>query len=321
VTVTARSPSGSVVSPQSQEVTGGQPFTITQSGVPAGAGFASATIQVDWHGDDHPATKTARATLTGSCSKTATATTFANGTCQNPQPTYTIPSVEGVDYEVNGETVAPGTHDAEPGDVITVTAEARPGYTLAGDTSWPPFTFAALPANCAAAPTSVQPSCSSPKGEYTIPATEGGTYFVDGKRTAAGTYGVEPGSTVKITALASDGHALPGPSSWTFTFGAGPANCGANLVPAFVDTTCTEGGDGHHDLDAHVPGPAAVRAFGGEQRRRAHAGPDRPGRTGGTGRPARGAAGADRGGTALRRTPQPRPTRHPVMRSAGGRAG
>jgi len=57
VTATA-TPSGTSVTPETQEVTGGTPFTITQSGIPGTASSASLTIKVDWHGDNNPATKT-----------------------------------------------------------------------------------------------------------------------------------------------------------------------------------------------------------------------------------------------------------------------
>ncbi|MCQ1953684.1 CAP domain-containing protein [Arthrobacter sp. zg-Y238] len=50
--------------------------------------------------------------------------------------TYTIPSVEGVDYQVGGKTIATGTY---PGtDTVTVTAKAATGYFLVkgGITTW-----------------------------------------------------------------------------------------------------------------------------------------------------------------------------------------
>jgi hypothetical protein len=95
--------------------------------------------------------------------------------------------------------------------------------------------------NCAAAPTDTQPSCASPNGHYTIPATEGVTYFVNGKQTAAGTYSAKAGSSVKIEAFGSSGQALPGTTSWTFQFPAAPTGCTAH-VTTFVDNTCTRQG-------------------------------------------------------------------------------
>jgi hypothetical protein len=243
LTVTSATPSGTTVTGGSQEVTGGQPFTITQSGIPADATSASVAIRLDWHGDNTPAAANATAELTGPCNKTAIATspTFNNGTCTNAQPSYMIPDVEGVAYTVNGVVVASGSHPAQPGDSITIEAAAKSGYALTEDASSWQFTFAALPTNCAAAPTDSPPSCTSPNGHYTIPATEGVTYFVNGKQTAAGTYSAKAGSSVKIEAFGSSGQALPGTTSWTFQFPAAPTGCTAH-VPTFVDNTCTRQG-------------------------------------------------------------------------------
>jgi hypothetical protein len=231
-------------SPTSQHVGDNGPFTIIQTGVPSTATEASITVHVAW---DEQSTENgdfaaSPVPLTGPCTKAATAAqpTFNNGTCTTPQPSYTIPDVEGVAYEVNGAVVAPGTHPAQPGDSITIEASAKSGYTLGGSTSKWQFTFAALPTNCAAVPTDTMPSCASPHGSYTIPATEGVTYFVNGQQTAAGTYTAKAGSTVEITAFGSNGQALPGASSWTFRF---PAATGCTAhVPAFADNTCSRQG-------------------------------------------------------------------------------
>jgi hypothetical protein len=241
VTVTSLTPQ-TAYSPQSQHVGDNGPFTITQTNVPSTATEASITVHVAW---DEQSTETgdfasSPVQLSGSCMKATTATqpTFTNATCTTPQPSYTIPDVAGVTYKVNGSVVAPGTHPAQPGDSITVEAAAQNGFVLSGDTQSWQFTFAALPTNCAAAPTDTPSSCVSPNGHYTIPATEGVTYFVNGKQTAAGTYSAKAGSSVKITAVGSNGQAPPGRSSWTFQFPATPTGCGAH-VPAFVDNTCT----------------------------------------------------------------------------------
>jgi hypothetical protein len=244
VTVKSLTPQ-TAYSPTSQHVAGNGIFTITQTAVPGTATEASISVHVAW---DEQSTEngdfaSSPVTLTGLCSKTTTATqpTFTNGTCTNTQPSYTIPDVEGVTYQVNGAVVAPGRHPAQPGDSITVEATAKSGYTRSGDTrSWQ-FTFAALPTNCAAAPTDTPGSCASPNSTYTIPATAGVTYFVNGKETAPGTYSGKAGFAVKITASGSNGQALPGTSSWTFQFPATPMGCTAH-VPTFVDNTCTQHG-------------------------------------------------------------------------------
>ena len=248
VTATA-TPSGTSVTPETQEVTGGTPFTITQSGIPGTASSASLTIKVDWHGDNNPATKTVTATLTGDCTKITTATTteptFTNGTCDHPNASYTIPDVKGVDYQVNGTKVAAGTYPAKPGDTIAVTAVAQTGYTLSGDASWPSFTFSALPTNCAGptAPKFTDVTCTSSAASYWIPTTAGITYFVNGKPTTAGTHSVKAGTKLIIAAIAEDGHALAGTTSWTFTVASAPTGCATNgIVPDFVDNTCIDSG-------------------------------------------------------------------------------
>jgi hypothetical protein len=243
VTVKSLTPQ-TAYSPTSQHVASNGRFTITQAGIPSTATESSLTVHVAW---DEQSTENGDFTsntvaLSGPCAKTTTAAqpTFNNGTCTGPQPSYTIPDVEGVTYKVNGVAVTPGSRAAQPGDSITVEAAAKSGYALSAATSSWQFTFAALPTNCAAAPTDTPASCTSPNGHYTIPTTEGVTYFVNGQQTAAGTYAAKAGSSVKITAFGSNGQALPGASSWTFQFPA-PAGCTAH-VPAFVDNTCTRQG-------------------------------------------------------------------------------
>jgi len=247
LTVESETPSGTTISGSPQEVTGGKDFTVTQSGIPGSATSASVTIKLNWHGDDNPATQLAEAKLSGDCNKpptqvTATEPTFSDATCLSPQPTYTIPPATGVQYEVNGKPVDSNkTYDAQPGDVVAVTAVAVTDYTLTGATSWGPHTFAAVPTNCANVPTVTQPSCSSPNGSYMIPTTADVVYYVNGKEAKADTYSSKPGSTVKITAFGSQGQALPGTTSWTFTIRAAPTDCNAH-VPTFVDNTCTVSG-------------------------------------------------------------------------------
>lgn len=246
ITVTDSKPAGTTITPNGlQDVPGNSEFKLTQSGVSNTAGTASLTVHVVWTDgvkDDASAT----VNLPNNCqtpptSATPTAPTFTDGSCSVPASTYVIPDVKGVDYKVGTDTITAGKHDVQPGDAITITAVAQKGYVLKGDTTWS-HTFAALPTSCAGAPSSTQPSCTSPNGSYTIPTTDGVTYFVDGKETKAGTYTAKPGSTVKINAFGSDGHALPGTSSWTLKFEAAPTDCTPDLAVTFVDNTCTLSG-------------------------------------------------------------------------------
>lgn len=242
ITVTGSEPAGTTITPNGlQNVPGNSEFQLTQSGVPATADGASLAVHVVWT-DGFEDNASASVFLPTDCTANATPTApaFTDGSCAAPDSTYVIPDVKGVNYQVNGNTVAAGSYQAQPGDAITITAVAQQGYVLKGDTTWS-HTFATLPTSCAGAPTATQPSCTSAKGSYTIPATDGVTYFVNGNETKAGTYTAKPGSTIKVNAFGSDGHALPGTSSWTLKIGAAPTDCTAH-VPTFVDNTCTLSG-------------------------------------------------------------------------------
>jgi hypothetical protein len=186
-------------------------------------------------------------TLAGDCTKPPTQTTatkpgFTDATCLSPTPTYTIPSVVGVQYQVNGKNVDAGKtyDDVKPGDVITITAVAQKGYELTGTTSWS-WTFSPVPTNCTDTPTSTQPSCTSPNGTYTIPDKTGVVYFVNGTKTDKGTYPGKAGATITVTAQGPNGETLPGTTEWKLTFGAAPTDCSAH-APTFVDNTCTLSG-------------------------------------------------------------------------------
>ena len=99
--------------------------------------------------------------------------------------TYTIPSATGVQYRVDGADVAAGTY---PGTgTVVVTAVAQSGYELtAGPTSWSlPFTDITLVT--AEDPTQVD-TYGTADDTYTVPATPGVQYRVDGADVAAGTY-------------------------------------------------------------------------------------------------------------------------------------
>jgi hypothetical protein len=251
VTVKSSSPSGpgiTVSTPNPAHVPDNGSFTITQTGVPASAGTASLTSHVSW---DQPSNENGDASsddvpLNGTCAQPATATEpkFTNGTCDTPQPTYWIPDVKGVDYQVNGQTVTKGDHSAQAGSSIVVAAVAQTGYTLSGKDSWP-FTFDSAPTGCAGptAPKFTDVTCTSSAASYWIPTTAGITYYVNGKPATAGSHSVKAGTKLIIAAIADDGHALAGTTSWTFTVATAPTGCATNgIVPEFVDNTCTVSG-------------------------------------------------------------------------------
>ena len=166
---------------------------------------------------------------------TPAAPSFVDDTCNNFLPTgasYTIPSTTGVDYLVNGVVAPAGSYGAADGATVTVVAQAQSGFALTGTATFT-HTFSPAP-SCTThvaptAPTFTDDACSgtSPAGaSYTIPATAGVDYLVNGIKTAAGTYPATDGSTVKVTTRAQAGFSLTGTTSFTHTFAATP-DCSA----------------------------------------------------------------------------------------------
>jgi hypothetical protein len=242
----ATQPDGTSVTPAQQDVAINADFEVTQTGVPGTATSAAVEVHVTWS-DGVKADVPGSVKLDGDCAKpptqvTAAKVTFANATCLHPTATYTIPpAVTGTKYQVNGNDVEDNkTYDATPGDVVTITAVALPGYELTGTKSWSK-TFGPVPTNCTDTPTNTQPSCTSPNGTYTIPGTDNVVYFVNGTRTDKGTYPGKGGTTITVTAQGPNGETLPGITSWTLKFGAAPTDCSAH-APTFVDNTCTLSG-------------------------------------------------------------------------------
>ena len=145
--------------------------------------------------------------------------TDAAGTADD---TFTIPAVEGVEYLVDGDVVAAGTY---PGSgTVTVTARALDGFVIAdgATTEWS-FTFSTTGGE--PEPVAVRPAAvtfderpGTANDTFTVPATQGVEYLVDGEVVAAGTY---PGSgTVTVTARATDGYVLADGATarWSYTF-------------------------------------------------------------------------------------------------------
>lgn len=151
---------------------------------------------------------------------TPAAVTFKDD-CGTANDTYTIPITTGVDYQINGATVAAGDYPAS--GTVTVSAVAQAGYTLTGTTEWSQdFTDV----SCGSQPKPVVPTaptfndvCGTTNDTFTIPSETGVQYY--GR--SAGTY---PGSgTVTIDAIADSGYTLinyNGP--WVYTFTDVPCN-------------------------------------------------------------------------------------------------
>lgn len=130
--------------------------------------------------------------------------------------TYTIPSVAGIDYKVNGVSKPAGSYTAADG-TLTVTASAKAGYVLSGDASW-----SATYTTTLVKVTPQAPGFNGSTGKYVIPYQTGVKFYVAGVFKGAGTY--DSGwKAVAITAKANPGYTLSGTSSWNYTF-VQPAN-------------------------------------------------------------------------------------------------
>jgi hypothetical protein len=158
-------------------------------------------------------------------------------------PFYVIPNTTGVDYFVNGSATpaTAGTHNVSPGDSVTITAAAQPGYELQGYTGPWSHSFTAAP-DCTthatpATPTVTPAVCTGTPGgatdaTITIPNTTGVDYQLNGNPVVAGTYTEAPG-TYTVTASPQAGYTLDSypAGGWTLTLPATP-DCNALSTPA-----------------------------------------------------------------------------------------
>jgi len=134
---------------------------------------------------------------------------------------YTIPSVDGVEYLVNGEIVDAGTY---PGTgTVTVNARAVAEYVLVegATTEWThTFDTSLAPVRTTPLAVTFTDEDGTKNDSYTIPSADGVEYLVGDEVVEAGTY---PGTgTIKVTARAKDGYVLTGTTSWSHTFDARP---------------------------------------------------------------------------------------------------
>jgi len=90
-----------------------------------------------------------------------------------------------------------------------------------------------------AAVTFTAPTCNT-LGSYTIPTTENVQYLINGEVVAAGTYTAQNGTTVTVTAEATQGFFIGDETTdtWTNAFTA-PTNCGEVLGATTTATTTT----------------------------------------------------------------------------------
>jgi hypothetical protein len=115
------------------------------------------------------------------------------------------------------------TGDLDPSKLgVRIDVTAATGYTFSGGQTVSLTATASEDDGCEAAPAqpalTVHPECGV-VDTYTIPATTGVVYLVDGTPKAAGTYDLQPGTTVTITAAAAAGYRLTSPLSMQLTGG------------------------------------------------------------------------------------------------------
>ncbi|WP_264356032.1 hypothetical protein [Pseudarthrobacter sp. MM222] len=130
---------------------------------------------------------------------------------------YFVPATTGIDYLVGGKVVAAGKYPAT--GTVRATARAKPDYILApGAVATWSTTFKATPYLVSPTAVTFTDKVGTKDDTYTVPATTGVEYLMDGEVVAAGTY---PGTWVVIVnARAKNDYVLaPGaPALWVTAF-------------------------------------------------------------------------------------------------------
>lgn len=176
------------------------------------------------------------------------------------EDTITIPTTEGVDYEINGEVVT-GTVKVPADTTVVVTAVAQDGYDIPG-TEDPQWEFIG---HVTTAPS--QPVIDG--NTIIIPETPGIDYQIDGQ-TVTGVVEIPAGTTVTVTAVAQDGYTLDPslPSAWEFTATADDVT--AEAVAAATGAGVSTGGDASNGLVGLGAALATAGAAAAALRRRKH---------------------------------------------------
>jgi hypothetical protein len=130
--------------------------------------------------------------------------------------TVTIPSTQGVVYAVNGVT-APAGKSAGWGTMV-VTAAATGDTELTGPSQWAHKFGKGLTPVTPLSPT-VNDQPGTDNDTVTIPALTGVKYRLEGTDVLAGPHSVV--HTASVSAYATAGYVLNGPSGWTFPLGGG----------------------------------------------------------------------------------------------------
>lgn len=150
------------------------------------------------------------------------------GTTTPTLPTLTIAATPNVSY-----TVTAGPYHA--GDKVVVTATAAKGYQFSkaglpsgwtlgsSGTATFPVSFAAAPACAQAVAASFTNAVCTATGasgaSYTLPPITGVDYYVNGVKSAPGTFPVHGDITVTVAVKAQAGYTLTGTTTWSHKFG------------------------------------------------------------------------------------------------------
>jgi len=172
----------------------------------------------------------------------ATAPSATAPTCTD-DGTLVIPTVTGVTYKSTPRGTGPSTY--------TIKAEANEGYQLSGTHSW---TITVKPRltgeQCLTkvepiAPILTVSSCDGPSstvpdGSIAIQDQKGVDFYVDGAKILYSSIPIAQGTSRTVTAVAQDGYALTGTTSWTFS---NPSlSCLVSVTPVdptvVASTTC-----------------------------------------------------------------------------------
>ncbi|MDD7505326.1 MAG: endo-alpha-N-acetylgalactosaminidase family protein [Actinomycetaceae bacterium] len=145
---------------------------------------------------------------------------------------FTVPSVEGITYSLDGKVLAPGgVVDGLAGKRVVVTAAAGEGYVFGEDS---PRTFVhqfpTLPPYPSLvwleAPRATDPSSCDVAPFVEIPQSLGVRYFINGVPVDAGKHEYAYGESVTVSVAVNDGFTLVPGATTTWTFHADvPAGC------------------------------------------------------------------------------------------------
>ncbi|WP_165569213.1 glycosyl hydrolase family 95 catalytic domain-containing protein [Schaalia suimastitidis] len=178
--------------------------------------------------------------ITGAVKAQPTAVTPIEPEWNDTDHAYTIPTVEGVTYTVNGEVVT-GTVAATETGTVTVVAVPHDGYYIPDEA---PIDFShrfVLETQV----TPLEPTWNDDAKSYTIHHVEGVIYTVDDV-VVTGTVKVAPPASITVTAAPANGYVFADDAvtSWTHGFAADPAQPSDPAQPP-IDTPDPDQGGGN----------------------------------------------------------------------------